>query len=61
MAPDGENLALGKKTAQSTTFQDAVSNRAVDGKRNGNYEEKSCSHTRKSTQPWWSVDLGKQV
>ena len=58
-----ENLALGKPTAQSSTFSDAlignaVSGRAVDGNPDTNMNNKHCSQTNISNPSWWRVDLG---
>nr|XP_025044461.1 uncharacterized protein LOC112547122 [Pelodiscus sinensis] len=62
--PGAQNLALGRPATQSSTFVDklgrAVAGRAVDGKRNGKWEEGSCSHTHFETEPWWNVDLGSR-
>ena len=51
---------------QSSTVRNAYMEqdafKAVDGDRNSDYKEGSCSHTasRPSTSesPWWAVDLG---
>ncbi|XP_075776062.1 uncharacterized protein LOC112547121 [Pelodiscus sinensis] len=62
--PGAQNLALGRPATQSSTFVDklgrAVAGRAVDGKRNGKWEEGSCSHTHFEVEPWWTVDLGSR-
>ena len=52
-----ENLALGKPTRQSSQYQDAGPNRAVDGNRNTNLHASSCSHTLNTKGSWWQVDL----
>ena len=53
------NIVRGKQTNQSSTEYFGVSKRAIDGNKNPYYPSKSCTHTKKETQAWWSVDLGK--
>lgn len=54
------NLALGKKAFQSSTGYGGNSNRAVDGKTDGNYmTTASVTHTNQELHAWWQVDLGK--
>jgi hypothetical protein len=55
------NLALGKVTTQSSVALDAGPERAVDGNRNGYWENGSVTHTVKEAQPWWQVDLAATV
>uniref|UniRef100_A0A3B1ICN9 Fucolectin tachylectin-4 pentraxin-1 domain-containing protein n=1 Tax=Astyanax mexicanus TaxID=7994 RepID=A0A3B1ICN9_ASTMX len=53
-----ENLALGAKAVQSSTYDflgDAAN--AVDGNSNTNYLKKSCSHTHSDNNPWLRVEL----
>lgn len=57
----GANIAEGKSAAQSSTFGGAAASRAVDGNTNGNFNERSVSHTQAENQPWWQVDLGAQT
>ncbi|KAI2645171.1 Fucolectin-1 [Labeo rohita] len=53
------NLALGAKTAQSSTFTFLGSaEHAVDGNSNSNFALGSCTHTNTEHNPWWRVDLG---
>ena len=56
------NLALGKKTAQSSTYNIGSkswhkSKVAVNGIVDGQGESK-CTHTFRNEQAWWEVDLG---
>ncbi len=51
------NLARGKPVIQSSTGWNGPAAKAVDGVRNPNYDEGSCSHTLKDQRPWWRVDL----
>ncbi|ESO91260.1 hypothetical protein LOTGIDRAFT_228751, partial [Lottia gigantea] len=52
------NLAMGKETSQSTTFETGSSSRAVDGNIDSKYTINYCSHTDKQKTPsWWCVNL----
>ena len=59
-----ENLAPGKPTAQSSTFNDTqfnalgVSGNAVYGNPDTEFRNGSCSHTQLNNPSWWIVDLG---
>merc|ERR1719399_290489 len=57
---DQQDLAMNKKTAQSSTSSGGVSSRAVDGNSDGKYSTGSCTHTdpKSNANPWWRVDLG---
>jgi len=46
------NLALNKATQQSSTFEEAVSSRAVDGDTNGGWGGASIANTENDFQPW---------
>ncbi len=52
-----ENIAPTGEASQSSTALNAPANLAVDGKTDGNFDEKSTTHTEKSENPWWEVDL----
>ena len=52
------NVAQGKKAEQSSTAYDGLAQYAVDGNTDGNYGNRSCSHTGSEPQAWWQVDLG---
>ena len=54
------NVALRKRTVQSTTFSDGVSSRAVDGNTSGAWAQASVTHTEGGGGGgnWWMVDLG---
>jgi hypothetical protein len=56
----GGNLALKRPARQSSTGYGGNAGRAVDGKRDGNYNAGSVSHTNNAPQEWWEVDLGGQ-
>ncbi len=56
------NLALRRRTKQSSTFGPGNASSAVDGNTKPNFdydvwELNSVSHTQKETKPWWEVDL----
>lgn len=54
-----ENLSLNKIATQSSDYQDATADRAVDGDTNGDwFPNQSVAGTNWSYQPWWEVDLG---
>jgi RHS repeat-associated protein len=55
------DLALGKTATQSSTLVDTPSptaSESVDGNTDGNYFDRSVSHTGSDAQAWWQVDLG---
>uniref|UniRef100_A0A8C8VPF6 F5/8 type C domain-containing protein n=1 Tax=Pelusios castaneus TaxID=367368 RepID=A0A8C8VPF6_9SAUR len=58
--PGAQNLALGGQATQSSTYRTGVAGNAVDGQRNGFWQENPCSHTQADTEPWWTVDLGSR-
>ena len=52
------NLALRKPTQMSSTMPPYVSSRVVDGNKNTNMLNQSCSRTNLySSGNWWQVDL----
>ena len=55
-------MALGKSTAQSSTFNSStatgVSGNAVDGNPDTDFQNGHCSHTNAANPSWWQVDLG---
>lgn len=55
--PDPDNVALFKPAKQNTTFEGGHANRAVDGNKDGHWHRGSVSHTHRSDNPWWQVDL----
>jgi len=57
VTPPMLNIAKNKPTSQSSTGWEGVSQRAVDGQTNGNYQiGESCTHTNVKGG-WWKVDL----
>ena len=60
---NARNLALNKRTYQSSTWpygkKSMTANKAVDGNRDVNLDSLSCTHTDGETDPFWIVDLGR--
>ena len=56
----GVNLALEAQASQSSQFGDASANRAIDGNTNGEFGQKSVTHTKDETKPWLEIDLGAE-
>lgn len=54
---DQNNIAQFKPTKQSSTFEAAHANRAVDGNADGDWWKRTVSHTNETTNPWWEVNL----
>ena len=52
-----KNIALQGKASQSTTAFNAPAKLAIDGNTDGQFDHHSTTHTDKSTNPWWEVDL----
>ena len=56
-------VSQGKKARHSSSYNEFTSaNKAVDGRTNGKYKsntDNSLTHTRKGTNNFWMVDLGK--
>lgn len=51
------NVALNKPTTQSSTFDQGLSSKAVDGDINSSFFDSSVTHTEVSANPFWSVNL----
>jgi len=56
-----KNLALGRDAIQSSTAFNGPANLAVDGNKDGQYYDGSCSHTDNKDKAWWAVDLGEET
>ena len=58
------NVALGKATLQSSTYNNTIlgvsgaSDKAVDGNSDTEFRNGSCAHTKSGNGSWWRVDLG---
>lgn len=57
----GTNVALAGKATQSSTDYAGPPEYAIDGKTDGEFENKSVTHTAVSDNPWWEVDLGSDT
>ncbi|MCA9011166.1 MAG: DUF1549 domain-containing protein, partial [Planctomycetaceae bacterium] len=57
----GTNVALNGTATQSSTDYAGPPEYAIDGNTDGEYEKKSVTHTAISDNPWWEVDLGRDV
>ncbi len=53
----GKNIAIQGKASQSSTAFNAPAKLAIDGNTDGQFDHHSTTHTDKSTNPWWEVDL----
>jgi hypothetical protein len=51
------NIALQGEASQSSTAFDAAAGLAIDGNHDGDFDKKSTTHTEKSNNPWWELDL----
>ncbi len=56
---DPANLALSGKATQSSTAYGASPDLAIDGNTDGDFEQKSVTHTATEPDPWWQLDLGE--
>uniref|UniRef100_UPI003AAD69BF uncharacterized protein n=1 Tax=Centroberyx gerrardi TaxID=166262 RepID=UPI003AAD69BF len=57
--PSGNNVAVGGNVAQSSVYDTAVAERAIDGNRASHWAQGSCAHTQADFKPWWRLDLLK--
>lgn len=58
----GKNVARRGKAKQSSTDFGGVAQRAIDGNKNGAYAKGGQTHTKGSSRdPWWELDLGREV
>lgn len=53
------NWALNQKATHSSTQGNLGADKAVDGNYDGYYP--ACSETKKSTNPWWQVQLENEI
>ncbi|GGD69380.1 hypothetical protein GCM10011514_36860 [Emticicia aquatilis] len=61
-SPTRENVTLNKPATQVSTYGSADASRAVDGNKDGNYDNGSVAHTDAlAANDWWQVDLGQVV
>ena len=55
----GTNVASKGKATQHSTVSAGPPELAIDGNTDGNYQNKSVTHTDTVDDPWWEVDLGE--
>ena len=55
------NVARNRNSSQISTSEFFFAENAVDGGKKSLLREHSCAQTKKETDPWWRVDLGKSV
>uniref|UniRef100_UPI003AAAFCC1 fucolectin-1-like n=1 Tax=Centroberyx gerrardi TaxID=166262 RepID=UPI003AAAFCC1 len=53
------NVAVGGTVAQSSVYETAVPEKAIDGNRASHWDQDSCAHTQADFKPWWRLDLLK--
>jgi len=58
--PEVHNVAVGRPAAQSSTGWGGVASRAVDGDINSVWGGKSCTHSAKNKNNFWSVELDQE-
>jgi hypothetical protein len=57
----GQNVAPEGAASQSSTFGDSAAGRAIDGGVHGSHPAGSVTHTVEGPDPWWELDLGRDV
>ena len=59
----GKNVARGGKASQSSTNRGGEAAKGIDGNKDPDWGKGGQTHTTNagSTNPWWEVDLGKEV
>ncbi len=58
---DGHNVARQGTARQSSESSGGIASRAIDGNTSGVYGAGSVTHTSGENNPWWEVDLGRDV
>lgn len=57
----GENVALQAKATQHSTDYAGPPELAIDGNTDGNFDNKSVTHTKTAEDPWWELALSAPV
>lgn len=58
---EGKNIGPKGSATQSSVDYEGKPGLAIDGNTNGHFEQgKSTTHTERSENPWWEVDLGDE-
>ncbi|XP_078146676.1 fucolectin-like [Centroberyx gerrardi] len=55
----GNNVAVGGNVTQSSVYDTAVPEKAIDGNHASNWFQGSCATTKADFKPWWRLDLLK--
>lgn len=55
----GQNIAVGRRASQSSTYGQGEARLAVDGNTEGVFLKGSMTHTDEGPDEWWEVDLGQ--
>ncbi len=55
------NIALGKTVTQSSTKEDGLASRAIDGNTDGDMNNNSVTFTNSQDNAWWEIDLGNSI
>ncbi|XP_041650441.1 uncharacterized protein LOC121514334 [Cheilinus undulatus] len=55
-----QNIARLGTVTQSSPYGDAAPERAIDGRRDSQWRQGSCTHTEHDNGPWWRLDLLKK-
>ncbi|XP_075208838.1 uncharacterized protein LOC142316938 [Anomaloglossus baeobatrachus] len=58
--PKGSNIAINGEASQQSDLQNKVmgyAKNAIDGVKDPNYNNGSCTHTNQVKNPWWKLDL----
>jgi len=58
---NGENIAPKGKAKQSSTDFGGPAHYGNDGNTSGDFAKKTVTHTGQEDNPWWEVDLGKEL
>uniref|UniRef100_H3ALS4 Fucolectin tachylectin-4 pentraxin-1 domain-containing protein n=1 Tax=Latimeria chalumnae TaxID=7897 RepID=H3ALS4_LATCH len=53
----GVNIARMGTATQSSEYKTGLAKHAIDGNKNTNHRQLSCSHTKADKSPWWRLDL----
>uniref|UniRef100_H3ALS3 Fucolectin tachylectin-4 pentraxin-1 domain-containing protein n=1 Tax=Latimeria chalumnae TaxID=7897 RepID=H3ALS3_LATCH len=54
---DHLNIARMGTATQSSEYKTGLAKHAIDGNKNTNHRQLSCSHTKADKSPWWRLDL----
>ncbi|XP_073399449.1 uncharacterized protein [Dendrobates tinctorius] len=58
--PTGPNIAINGEASQVSVYSHAIlgyAANAIDGNKNTNFYNRTCTHTNNPKNPWWKLDL----